>query len=181
MVVAAGSIVAIVAATWAAGVPTGGETPLSPADSPTQHGPSAPSSPGVVGPPLSDHAIPPGSPLSPGLPGNTSSVERSPRGSADASAPPRRHGSAPQGKAKGHSKHKARGRAIGHRAAPRLMAGAPQLMAGHAPAPSSAGPPEHANGNASGHSKGTPPGHAKGNPPGHSKGDPPGQRHHRGR
>ena len=112
MVVAVGSIAAIAAATWAAGVPTGGETPLSPADSPAQYGPSTPSSPGVVGPPLSDQTIQPGSPLSPGLPGNTSSVERSVRASADPTSG-RRDDDGPGREATKHAKDPARGRALG--------------------------------------------------------------------
>lgn len=72
MVVATGSVAVIATATWAAGVPTGGGVPPSPAESPSRIGPSGTPSPGDVGTPHSDVATP-GSPLSPGLPGSSSS------------------------------------------------------------------------------------------------------------
>ncbi len=69
MVIAGGSVAVIATAAWAAGIPTGWETPLSPADSPTQHVPAPAPGPGDVGTPHSDVSNSPGSPLSPGLPG----------------------------------------------------------------------------------------------------------------
>ncbi|WP_408898688.1 hypothetical protein ACJ5H2_06165 [Nocardioides sp. R1-1] len=74
MVVATGSVAVIATATWAAGVPTGGGVPHSPAESPSRIGPSGTPSPGDVGTPHSDVATP-GSPLSPGLPGSSTSAE----------------------------------------------------------------------------------------------------------
>jgi len=72
LALATGSVAVIATATWAAGVPTGGGVPHSPADRPSPSGPAGTPSPGDVGTPHSDVATP-GSPLSPGLPGDSSS------------------------------------------------------------------------------------------------------------
>ncbi|KRB77102.1 hypothetical protein ASE01_10145 [Nocardioides sp. Root190] len=69
MLVAATTVVAIAAATWAAGSTGGSDIPLSPADGPTQEEPTGPPSHGNVGTPQTDVSNTPGSPLSPGLPG----------------------------------------------------------------------------------------------------------------
>lgn len=74
MIVATASVAVIAAATWAAGTTSGGDIPLSPADSPTQEEPSGPPSHGNVGTPQPDVSTSPGSPLSPGLPGTHSSA-----------------------------------------------------------------------------------------------------------
>ncbi|GAA1501940.1 hypothetical protein [Nocardioides humi] len=93
MVVATGSVAVIAAATWAAGVPTGGGTPHSPADGPPRIGPTATPSPVDVGTPHSDVTTPPGSPLSPGLPGSSppaSTAEHATDPGSDAEAEPGR-------------------------------------------------------------------------------------------
>ncbi|MBM7515891.1 hypothetical protein [Nocardioides nitrophenolicus] len=133
LVLATGSVAVIAAATWAAGVPTGGGVPHSPADSPTRIGPSGTPSPGDVGTPHSDVTTTPGSPLSPGLPGSTPSSDSEhaadpggadgskSRGSDDTGrdddargGPPPTHPGKGKAKAKGHHKDKAQGKAKGH-------------------------------------------------------------------
>jgi hypothetical protein len=113
-VLATAAVAAIAAATWAAGVPTGGETPYSPADAPTQQEPSGPPSPGDVGTPHSDVATSPGSPLSPGLPGSPSSASE--HATDPATGHPGR-GKGPQGtppgKAEGHTKELGKGHGKG--------------------------------------------------------------------
>lgn len=131
LVLATGSVAVIAAATWAAGVPTGGGGPHSPADSPSQIGPSGTPSPGDVGTPHSDVTTTPGSPLSPGLPGSSSSSdhavdpgdadENRARGDQSDHATGQGHlkdKPAGKGKAKGHDKDKAQGKAKGHDRAP---------------------------------------------------------------
>lgn len=71
MIVATASVAVVAAATWAGG--NGMETPLSPADAPSQQEPSGPPSHGDVATPQRDVSISPGSPVSPGLPGTPSS------------------------------------------------------------------------------------------------------------
>jgi len=123
LVVAMASVAVIAAATWAAGIPTGREIPLSPADAPTQVDPSGSPSPGDVGTPHSDVSTP-GSPLSPGLPGiprSSSSGSSSPDDrTTDPSTDPDQPGSTPtgpgrhgNGKAKGHEKGKGPGQGQG--------------------------------------------------------------------
>lgn len=73
IIAATASVAIIAAATWAAGIQTGAETPLSPADRPSPAEISGPPSPGDVGTPHPDVSTSPGSPLSPGLPGTSSS------------------------------------------------------------------------------------------------------------
>lgn len=133
LVVAMASVAVIAAATWAAGIPTGKEIPLSPADAPTQVDPTGTPSPGDVGTPHSDVSTP-GSPLSPGLPGIPRSSSSS-SGSGSSSPDDRtsdpgtdRPGSTPtgpgqqgngkgngngNGKAKGHEKGKGPGQGQG--------------------------------------------------------------------
>lgn len=131
MVVATGSVAVIAAATWAAGVPTGGGAPHSPVDSPTRIGPSGTPSPGDVGTPHSDVPTTPGSPLSPGLPGNSTSAEhatdpdgvagkqgRGDQGNRGANDQSKGKAHQSNGKAKGHKKDKSRGKAEGHDRAP---------------------------------------------------------------
>ncbi|WP_377323896.1 hypothetical protein ACFJIY_04025 [Pimelobacter simplex] len=132
LVVAMASVAVIAAATWAAGIPTGKEIPLSPADAPTQVDPTGTPSPGDVGTPHSDVSTP-GSPLSPGLPGiprssssssssddRTSDPTTDPDPAADepGSTPtgPGQHGKGKgngNGKAKGHEKGKGPGQGNG--------------------------------------------------------------------
>ena len=132
LVLATGSVAVIATATWAAGVPTGGGVPHTPADSPTRIGPSGTPSPGDVGTPHSDVTTTPGSPLSPGLPGSSFSPSSEHavdpgradegKGHGDKGAGGRPQGHAKghgkdkgsQGKAKGHQKDKAQGKAEGH-------------------------------------------------------------------
>lgn len=132
MVLATGSVAVIAAATWAAGVPTGGGVPHTPTDSPTRIGPSGTPSPGDVGTPHSDVSTSPGSPLSPGLPGNSSSPssehaddpgradegksrdDQGADGQANGHAKDKDKTSKGKGKAKGHKKDKAQGKAKGH-------------------------------------------------------------------
>ncbi|GAA3647588.1 hypothetical protein GCM10022237_03940 [Nocardioides ginsengisoli] len=116
-VLATAAVAAIAAATWAAGVPTGGETPYSPADAPTQQEPSGPPSPGDVGTPHSDVATSPGSPLSPGLPGSPSSASEhasDPAGRSDQPGRGKGPQGTPPGKAKGHAKDLGKGYGQGH-------------------------------------------------------------------
>lgn len=133
MVLATGSVAVIAAATWAAGVPTGGGVPHTPTDSPTRIGPSGTPSPGDVGTPHSDVSTMPGSPLSPGLPGSSTSPsseravdpDRADEGKGrgqgadgQANGHAKDKGKASKGKAKGHKKDKAKGKATGHDRAP---------------------------------------------------------------
>ncbi|MFC5727888.1 MULTISPECIES: hypothetical protein [Nocardioides] len=67
------SVAVIAAATWAAGIQIGAETPLSPADRPSQQEISGQPSPGDVGTPHPDVSAP-GSPPSPGLPGTSATA-----------------------------------------------------------------------------------------------------------
>ncbi len=134
LVLATGSVAVIAAATWAAGVPTVGGVPHTPADSPTRIGPSGTPSPGDVGTPHSDVTTTPGSPLSPGLPGSSTSPSSEHavdpgeadegKGRGDQGAGGRANGhekdkhKASKGKAKGHHKDKAQGQAKGHEREP---------------------------------------------------------------
>ncbi|GAA4092643.1 hypothetical protein ACFFOS_12815 [Nocardioides kongjuensis] len=136
LVLATGSVAVIAAATWAAGVPTVGGVPHTPADSPTRIGPSGTPSPGDVGTPHSDVTTTPGSPLSPGLPGGSTSPssERAVdpgeadegKGRGDQGGGGRANGhekgkhkaSKGKAKAKGHHKDKAQGKAKGHEREP---------------------------------------------------------------
>jgi hypothetical protein len=136
LVLATGSVAVIAAATWAAGVPTVGGVPHTPADSPTRIGPSGTPSPGDVGTPHSDVTTTPGSPLSPGLPGSSTSpssehavdpgkadegkgrgnqgADGQAEGKAKGHAKDKDKDKASKGKAKGHKKDKAQGKAKGH-------------------------------------------------------------------
>ncbi|GAA3517366.1 hypothetical protein [Nocardioides daeguensis] len=132
---ATGSVAVVATATWAAGVPTNGGVPHTPADSPTRIGPSGTPSPGDVGTPHSDVTTTPGSPLSPGLPGNSTSPSSEHasdpdravggkgrgqgKGHAKGKGKANGKGKASPGKAKGHQKDKAQGKATGHDRQPR--------------------------------------------------------------
>lgn len=113
MIVATASVAVVATATWAAGSPTGMDTPLSPADSPSHMEPSGPPSHGNVGTPQPDVSNSPGSPLSPGLPGTTSSLpERASTGGTSSPDRSRSVQDGPQkrkknGKAKKHGKQNA--------------------------------------------------------------------------
>lgn len=109
MIVATASVAVIAAATWAAGIPSGSDIPLSPADSPTQEEPSGPPSHGNVGTPQPDVSTSPGSPLSPGLPGTHSSASDRAAGSERAAERARIPADRP-GKRKGEDKGRKTGR-----------------------------------------------------------------------
>lgn len=131
MIVATASVAVIAAATWAAGTPTGGDIPLSPADSPTQEEPSGPPSHGNVGTPQPDVSTSPGSPLSPGLPGTHSSASDRARG-ADRAADRARIPQDLPGKRKGADK----GRKLGEGNSRRPdLPGLPQVPEGRVAQP----------------------------------------------
>lgn len=111
MIVATASVAVIATAAWAGGV--GMETPLSPADAPSQQEPSGPPSHGDVATPQGDVSISPGSPVSPGLPGTPSPVAVRPHSDDPAPNSARRAASSTKvtGKSTAKGKDKAKAKA----------------------------------------------------------------------
>ncbi len=133
MIVATASVAVIAAATWATGTPSGGDIPLSPADSPTQEEPSGPPSHGNVGTPQPDVSTSPGSPLSPGLPGTHSAASDRAEGAGRAADRARIPADLP-GKRKGEDKGRKLGEDKGRKpelpGLPQVPQGAPDARLG---------------------------------------------------